>query len=121
MDAALAKKVCRLIAGIVVADDDLDDTEDAFLDRMLVRFGVDPKERDMLFPIADKDEAAAEIASLPVDVQHEATTLLLGAAVADGKVAPEERAFLHAVAEAIGIAPGAMEQKIEAALRARKG
>ena len=121
MDGALAKKVCRLIAGIVVADDDLDDTEDAFLDRMLVRFGVDPKERDMLFPIVDKEEAASEIATLPADIQHEATTLLIEAAVADGKVVPEERAYLHAVAEAIGIATASMEQKIEAALAARKG
>ena len=58
MDAALSKKVCRLIAGIVVADDDLHDEEDKFLDRMLVRFGIPASERDMLFPIVLQTQAA---------------------------------------------------------------
>lgn len=121
MDAALAKKVCRLIAGIVVADDDLSDDEDRFLDRVLVRFGIPASERDMLFPIVDKGEAAEEMRSLPVDVQHEAVTLLLEAAAADGKIATEERAYMQSVAEVIGLAPAEMDQKLDTAVKKRKG
>jgi uncharacterized tellurite resistance protein B-like protein len=119
MDAALAKKVCRLIAGIVVADDDLHEDEDAFLDRMLVRFGIPATERDMLFPIVDKEEAAVEMRSLPVDLQHETVTLLIEAAAADGKIATEERAYMQAVAEVIGLAPAEMDQKLDLAVKNR--
>lgn|SRR5689334_5864900 len=117
MDAALAKKICRLIAGIVVADNDLDDAEDKFLDRMLVRFGVPATERDMLFPIVDKEEAAVEMRTLPVDIQHETVTLLIEAAAADGKIATEERAYMQAVAEVIGLAPAEMDQKLDMAAK----
>lgn len=103
MDEALRKKICRLVAGIVVADDDLDDKEDAFLDRLLVTFGVPAEQRDELFPIVDRDEAAAEMKTLPKDVQNDVFTRLIEAACADGKVVEEERAYLHAVADAIGV------------------
>ena len=53
MDQEMAKKVCRLVAGIIVADDDLDPKEDAFIDRMLAKFGIPGDERDSIFPIVD--------------------------------------------------------------------
>ena len=40
MDESVRRKVCRLIAGIVVSDEDLSPHEDAFVDRMLERFGI---------------------------------------------------------------------------------
>lgn len=118
MDPAISHKVCRLIAGLVVSDDDLDPSEDAFIDRMLASFGIPTSERETIFPIVDRSEAAQAMQELPADVQHEAVRLLLQAAVADGKVVVEERAYLQAVAEAIGIAAGDMNAKIEAALAA---
>ncbi len=119
MDKELSHKVCRLIAGLVVSDDDLDSSEDAFIDRMLLKFGIPQDERDTIFPIVDKTEAKSAMQDLPADVQQEAVKLLLEAAVADGKVVTEERAYLHAVAEAIGISAGAMNQKIDDALAKR--
>lgn len=120
MDQQLSHKVCRLVAGIVVADDDLDDTEDQFIDRMLAKFGIPPSERESIFPIVDKSEAKAAMQELPPDVQHETMTLLIEAACADGKVVTEERAYLHAVAEAIGVSAGALDVKIDDALSAKK-
>lgn len=117
MDKELSTKVCRLIAGIVVSDDDLDDAEDKFIDRMLVRFGIPGEERDSIFPIVDATEAKAAMQELPAEVQQEAMTLLVEAAVADGKVVTEERAYLHAVGDAIGVSAGAMNQKIDDALK----
>ena len=119
MDKELSTKVCRLIAGIVVSDDDLDDAEDQFIDRMLERFGIPAAERDSIFPIVDATEAKAAMQDLPAEVQQEAVVLLVQAAVADGKVVTEERAYLHAVGEAIGVSAGAMNQKIDDALKKR--
>lgn len=116
MDAALRTKVCRLIAGIVVSDDDLDDREDAFIERLLARFGIPSEQRDSIFPIVDRADAADEIKSLPEEVQLEAFSLLIEATVADGKVAPEERAYLDAVAEAIGIGQQELEARLQGAL-----
>lgn len=116
MEEALRKKICRLVAGIVVADDDLDEKEDAFLDRLLVTFGIPAEQRDELFPIVDRDEAATEIKTLPKDVQDDVFTRLVDAACADGKVVPEERDYLKSVANAIGMPDDVVELKLIEAL-----
>lgn len=102
MDDGLKRKICHLIAGIVVADDDLDPAESAFIDRMLERFGIPTEDRDVIFPIVDTDEAVEKVRDLPAETQSETLDLLVQAATADGKIVPEERAYLKAVAEAIG-------------------
>ena len=112
MDEQLRHKVCRLIAGIVVSDDDLDTAEDAFIDRMLTRFGIPLSQRESIFPIVDRSEAAAEMQLLAPDVQQEALTLLIEAAAADGQIAAEERAYLHTVAEAIGLTTDEIDHRI---------
>jgi uncharacterized tellurite resistance protein B-like protein len=108
--------VCRLVAGLVVADDDLDEKEDAFITRVLAKFGIPEEQRETIFPIVDRSEAATEIQSLPKDVQQEAFALLIEAAVADGKVMQEEEDYLLTVAEALGIAPKDMYARLEKAL-----
>lgn len=112
MDQNLNRQICQLIAGIVVADDDLDPQESAFIDRMLVRFGIPLEDRDVIFPIVDKDEAAEKIRALPEDVQQQTLELLVEAATADGKVVPEERAYLDAVAEILNEDETALENLI---------
>ena len=116
MDEVLRKKICRLIAGIVVADDELDDKEDAFLDRMMLKFGIPTDQREELFPIVDADEAVAEMKTLPKDVQTEAFALLVDAACADGQVVPEERAYLDAVGSSIGLDAATVEERLVDAL-----
>lgn len=116
MDAELRKKVCRLVAGIVVADDDLDEKEDAFIDRLMARFGIPADERGELFPIVDSAEAASEIKTLPKAVQDEAFSLLIEAAAADGKVVAEERAYIDAVAAALGLDAAVIDERLKKAL-----
>ena len=116
MDDALRRSVCRLIAGLVVADDDLDDAESELLDRMLVKFGIPLEERDALFPLVDCSEAAEAMRGLPPDVQREALDLLIDATVADGKIVKAERAYLAAVGDAVGIAAAEIDAKLAAAL-----
>jgi 2-hydroxychromene-2-carboxylate isomerase len=118
MNAEIKLKVCRLIAGLVVADSDLADEEDVFVDRMLAGFGI-PEQRDAIFPIVDRDEAAAEVKLLPPEVQKEALSMLVRAAVADGQVVAEERDYLHAVAAAMGLQAAVVDARLDEALAAR--
>jgi uncharacterized tellurite resistance protein B-like protein len=101
VDEIFKRKVCQLIAGIVVADDDLDPAESAFIDRMLERFGIPPEERDIIFPIVDTEEAVKKVGELPAEAQAETLELLVQAATADGKVVPAERDYLKAVVKAM--------------------
>jgi len=116
MDDALRRQVCRLIAGLVVSDDDLDEKEDAFLDRLLGRFGIPLGERDSIFPIVDRADATEAMKSLPPEAQQEAISLLIEAAAADGKIAPEERAYLDTVAAVVGLDAAGLDARIKAAL-----
>jgi phage I-like protein len=106
-----------MIAGLIVADDDFAPEEEVFIERMLKRFGV--SDRDTIFPIISHDEAAEQMRALPAAVQEEALAVLLEAAAVDGKVTDEERAYLRAVGEAVGLSHAAVEQRLAIALLAR--
>ena len=116
MDQETRHKVCRLVAGIVVVDDDLDDAEDDFINRMLARFGLSQDQRDDLFPIMDAAEAQEEFQALSKDVQDEAFELLVQAAAADKKYADEERAYLHAVGRVVGMDGDEIDARVKAAV-----
>ena len=118
MDKEMKRSICRLIAGIVVADDDLEPSEEAFLDKLLAHFDIPESERDTIFPIVDRDEAAQAIRGLPKEAQASALKLLIEATVADGVVKPEERDYLDAVAKELGVAGSDLERQISAELRA---
>lgn len=120
MDDNMRKNVCRLIAGIVVSDEDLSPQEDAFVDRMLERFGIPLSEREVIFPIIDASEAAASVLSLPADVRQEAFGLLIEAAATDGSIAPEELGYLEAVADAIQVSRDELSDRLSEALKQAK-
>jgi len=112
VEKQMRTEVCRLIAGLVVADDDLTAAEEAFLDRVLRTFEIPDSEREAIFPIIDKDEAAATMRRLPQSAQHAALALLVEATAADGVVAPEERAYLDVVAREIGMSHAELDRAI---------
>jgi uncharacterized tellurite resistance protein B-like protein len=118
VDAELRTTVCRLVAGLVVADDDFSPEEEAFIERVLARFGID--DRAVIFPIVDRSEAAEIVRALPASVHEEALAALVEAAVADGKVVDEERGYLRTVAEAMGVATADVERRIAAALAEKR-
>lgn len=117
MDVHLRHTVCRLIAGLVVADDDFAPEEETFIERVLKRFGV--SDRETIFPIISHDEAAARMGELPGPVQEEAIDLLVEAAAVDGRITDEEKAYLHAVGGAVGLDAAAIDARLAAALGAR--
>lgn len=119
MDAHTARQVCRLIAGIVVSDEDLSPEEDAFVDRMLERFGIPLEERDVVFPIIYAVDAAAALKALPDEIRLEAFDLLIEAAALDGTIAPEELGYLDAVREVVGATDADLSARLNEALARR--
>lgn len=116
MDDEAKRKVARLVAGIVVIDDDLDPEEDTFMTKLLARFGISDQERaEVIFPIVDAEEAAAALSALSRDIRSEAIQLVVEAAAADGKIVPEERAYLDALAKAAGLGADELDALIRAA------
>src|SRR5262249_19725780 len=83
-------------------DDDLDPKEDALLERLLATFGIPSSEREVIFPIIDANEAVSALRDQPASVRDQALALLIEGAVADGKIADEERSYLVVVADAMG-------------------
>jgi len=112
MDEHMSRTVCQLIAGIIVADDDLDPAEDAFVERMLASFELAPEARKSMFPIVDRQEAAAAMRALPPEVQVYTLAVLVQAAAVDGRVVPREREFLYAVASAMGVDKTELDDRI---------
>ncbi len=112
MDRTTRQKICQLVAGIVITDDILDSKEEAFVDRMIASFGLSDTNRDVIFPLVDAKEAAEEMQRLPKDAQDEAFRLLIEAAAVDGEIVPEERAYLKAVADVLGVSQEDIEQRL---------
>ncbi len=116
MDDELKRKLCQLVAGLVITDEDLDPREEAFVERMLTKFGLDSTEREVIFPLVDSAEAATTMRELPEAIQQEALSMLVEAAAADGKVAPEELEYLRAVANVLDVDMADIEQRLARAL-----
>lgn len=116
MDAEQRQKVCQLIAGIVITDEDLDPKEEAFIEKLLDKFGLEATERDVIFPLVDAEEAATTMKELSAEAQAEAFDLLIQAAAADGKVVEEEQAYLRKVGEVVGVGEEEIETRLVDAL-----
>jgi uncharacterized tellurite resistance protein B-like protein len=114
----LRKDVCRVIAGILIADYDLDAKEDEFLDRLFRQMRLPDIERSSVQPVQSKSEAAAMMRRLPPDAQDLAFTLLLEAAVVDGTVSDDEREYVYTIADELGISQKEVDEKIDLHLRA---
>ena len=118
MDLAARQRICQLVAGIIIADDILDDKEEAFLDRMIKGFGIDDPAREVVLPLVDHNEAAQQIKELPPAAQK-ALRLLIEAACVDGQIVDEEREYLLAIGNALGVADAELEKRIASGLAGR--
>jgi uncharacterized tellurite resistance protein B-like protein len=118
MDEETSIRVCGLIAGVLSADAHMHAHEASFLQRARKHLGV-PKGAPVA-PVLDRNEAVATLQRLPEDVRQETLELLVQAAVADGKVAPEERDFLAALAGELRVGAGDIEQRLESAVATSK-
>lgn len=112
MDEETKRKVCRLVAGMVACDEDFDDRERAFVDKVLTQFGIPEEEWDAIFPLLEADEATATLQSMAPEVQAQAFELLLDAAAADGVIADEEKEYLNVVAKVVGVSEDELETRL---------
>lgn len=108
MDIAERHNVCQLIEAVISADGTIADEEREFLRRIVARFGLPERDRE---PVSKNDlgRTTTTLRELSPDVQARVMALLVDAAVADGCVAPEERALLLASAATLGIEATALE------------
>lgn len=111
MDPSDRRRICQLVAGMIVSDDHVAEAEKSFLRRIFVRFGLPAEEAARVEPI-DAGAASAALRRLPAEVQAKVVALLVEAAIADGVVDPRERAYLLVAAAALGIAADEMEGRI---------
>ena len=113
MDSKTSRQICQLVSGIIVADDDLDPAEQAFVERVFRKFGLEGKLRRSLFPTVDREEAARTLRGFPEDTQDYALKVLIEAASADGKIVGTERALLESMAHAMGLTDDELTERIE--------
>lgn len=119
MDLDDRRTICELVAGILLADDELAHEELAFLHKIYARCGLGADEWDQLRPIP-AGEASAALRALPPEVQNKVVALLVDGSIADGHVDPEERAYLLVAAAAMGIDADVLEQRISSRLAASR-
>lgn len=113
MDEEMKRLVCRMVAGLVASDEEFDDAERAFLDKVLRKFEIPESEWDAIFPLVEPDEAASAMRTLDPATQREAFELLVEGALADGKIVAEEAAYMRVIGDAIGMDPATLNARIQ--------
>jgi tellurite resistance protein len=112
-------KVIELIEAVIGADGVVEEEERAFLRRVINRFGLSADDRGDTVVASDPGRMMLNLRALGPDDQMRVMALLVDAAVADGVVAPEERALLLASAATLGIDAATLEERIARRLKAR--
>ena len=110
-------KVIELIEAVIAADGKIVEEERAFLRRVIERFGMSAEDRGDRVVASDLGRATLTLRALAPDAQVRVMALLVDAAVADGCVAPEERALLLSSAATLGIDATALEERIARRLK----
>ena len=116
MDEATKRLICRMVAGLVASDEDFTDGERVFVEKVLAGFGIPESEWEAIYPLVDPATARDEIAKLNGAGREAAIQLLVQAAAADGQVVEEERKYLEAVADAMGIHHSVIEFRLSKAV-----
>lgn len=95
---------CLLLAKVLVADGIMTDDERAFLDRAMVRLGIDDETRKRIVHLEGWDEAEPVVAKLSEEEKREVVSWLVDAASADGKLSAHEMAAVKRIHTALGLA-----------------
>ncbi len=116
MDQTAKRNVCRMIAGLISIDLDVDEGERRFLDKVLTKFEIPEDEWDAILPLMEPDEAYSCLRDLPSEDQQEALTLLIQAATIDDHVTEEERDYLETVCDAIDVSSDELDDRLDSML-----
>ena len=114
MDDGERRRVCELVAGLLLSDGELHPKEAGFLHRVLSRFGM-PVDTSVK-PTVDQDDALASLRQLAPDDQRQTLQLLIEAAAVDGQIAVAERTFLGALADELEVDEEELERRLVTAI-----
>lgn len=110
-------KVIDLVEAVIGADGVVTEEERAFLQRVKERFRLSTDDSGGGNAASDPGRTTQTLRALAPDTQVRVMALLVDAAVADGRVTPEERALLLASAATLGIDAAALEERIARRLK----
>ena len=119
MDLDQRNAIVDLVEGVLIADGEISEDERAFLKKVLARSGLTEGDREDRVVTSTAGRTTGTLRAFPPDVQAKIVGLLVDAAIADGKVVPEERALLLSAAAALGIDAQVLEDRIAKQLGAR--
>ncbi len=101
MNTKVAK--CLLISKVLVADGMMQESERAFLDRLMTKLGLDGDERRSVIELEGWDEAEGIANALSLEERLELVELMVDAASADGHLSGNELQTIKRVEQALGI------------------
>jgi uncharacterized tellurite resistance protein B-like protein len=94
---------CLLVSKVLVADGMMADSERAYLESIMVRFGLTPEERHGVIELEDMEAAEPILAALSVEDRLDIIELLVDAAASDGHLSPHELSTIQRVEKALGV------------------
>ena len=113
MDKQSARRICELVMGIIAVDGELHKKELTFMLKTFEAFGIPrPGSDQVINPTIAFEDAKSQMTALPEAARLAALTSLIEAAVADGKVVPEEQTYLNAVASAAAISEERLDEMV---------
>lgn len=118
MDDKTRREVCRMVAGLIAIDLDIDEGERRFVDNLLTKFGIPESEWDAILPLMEPEEAHRCLEGLEPAAREEAFELLLQAAAVDDHITTEEREYLEAVCDALKVSQEELSARLDRLLRA---
>jgi uncharacterized tellurite resistance protein B-like protein len=101
MDNRVAR--CHLLAEVLAADGIMTDDERALLEKHMADHELSDEERDQVRHFEGRDAAIDLLRERPSLERREIVDQLVEAALADGKLTPNETATVKRIAEALGL------------------
>jgi uncharacterized tellurite resistance protein B-like protein len=101
MDDRIAR--CHLLAEVLAADGIVTDEERALLEQHLANHELTDEEKQAVRDFEGADGAAAFLRERPELERREILDQLVEAAMADGKLSPNETATVKRIAQALGL------------------
>jgi uncharacterized tellurite resistance protein B-like protein len=101
MNAKVAK--CLLVAKVLVADGIMTDDERAFLETLMMAYGLDDEERRRVTELDGWDEAEQLLRALPLEQRLGLIEQLVDAAAADGRLSANELAAIQQAARDLDV------------------
>lgn len=109
---------CRILATLVVADDDVQESELEFLERAMERLDLNEAEKAQVMVLLDEDEALAALDSLLPEERLTFLDELADVCWADGDLDDYEVEQLRVICGALALDEEAMQRSLERAKRA---